>query len=239
MRKTLFKIITSILFFLVITLSYFEAQDKTEITTTTNEIIYHGDLQQKKIYLTFDDGYSLKNTTLILETLRKHNVPAAFFLEGEFLNLHYHIINQMVNDGHIVGCHTWSHSDITKMSDTALSNEILKFEARFQQITGKTLYKYFRPPMGFINQRNIRLLNKLGYTIFKWNVDYYDYNRNYDKGVDYAYRQIISKVRPGSIILMHTLLDSNAKALDSIITKLKSEGYIFSSIHELAKKNSY
>ena len=91
---------------------------------------------------------------------------------------------------------------------------------------------YFRPPMGFIDEKKERILSYRGYKIFLWDVNYVDYDRTRDYGTSNAYNSIVPYVQNGSIILMHTMLDSNAKALDKILTDLKKD-YVFKSISEL------
>ncbi len=198
---------------------------------SSKNIISCGNENSNKIYLTFDDGYSYQNTQTILDILKEKNVKVTFFLEGGFLDTNYTLVERMAKEGHIVGNHTWSHQNINYLTNNELKSEILRFENRYKEITNKNLTKVFRPPMGFINSQKTDFINKLGYKIFLWNVDYKDYNRYLDKGPDYAYNMIVNQVSNGSIILMHTLIDSNAKALPAIIDKLK-RNYTFSTLED-------
>ena len=202
------------------------------LTNTKPNKIYHGSREKNEIYLTFDDGYSYKNTCLILDTLKRHNVPAAFFLEGGFLDNHPSIVNRMIDDGHIVACHTWTHRDITSLSNDQFIRELNQYRKRYKEITNQEMPLYFRPPMGFIDEKKERILSYRGYKIFLWDVNYVDYDRTRDYGTSNAYNSIVPYVQNGSIILMHTMLDSNAKALDKILTDLKKD-YVFKSISEL------
>lgn len=194
--------------------------------------IDHGNRDSNHIYLTFDDGYSAKNTTKILDTLQEKNVPATFFVEGEFLTQNPILVNRIMKE-QTLGNHTMSHQDITKMSDQAFRNDILDFEKNVKEITGKEGTKYFRPPMGRINTSKSNILEQLGYTVFLWDVSYYDYVYYDDKGVDYALRQLMKQTQNGSIILMHTLTKSNADVLGEAIDKLREKGFVFSDLKEL------
>lgn len=192
-------------------------------------VIYNGDVNDNKIYLTFDDGYSQKNTISILDTLKKYNIGATFFIEGGFLKENPNVCKRIA-DEQILANHTMCHCDITKLSNQNFIDDINEFEQTALEITGQNIRKFFRPPMGFIDKEKAQILKQRGYLIFKWNVQIYDYVHYDDQGVDYVVKNITNQVKPGSIILMHTLTDSNAKALPIIIEKLQSQGYEFSSL---------
>ncbi len=212
------------LFLILMSILIFKADAKAKI-------IYQGDTTSNHIYLTFDDGYSAKNTELILDTLLEKKVPATFFIEGEFLTQNPILIRRIANEQTLAN-HTFSHKDITKMTNDAFRKDILAFEAEALRITGKPVTKYFRPPMGKINDAKIEILDELGYTIFNWDVSYYDYVYNDDRGTEYALNQLLKQTKNGSVILMHTLTKSNAKVLGTAIDKLKEKGFVFSDLKE-------
>lgn len=196
------------------------------------DLIYRGDSHKPYIYLTFDDGYTVRNTTKILDILLEENVPATFFVEGDFLKNNIALARRIHNE-QILANHTMSHKDITKMSEERLRKEILTFEEESKKITGHINTKYFRPPMGKINKKQYDILEELGYTVFMWNVQYYDYVHLDDYGSEYVLKQIMKQVENGSIILMHTLTNSNADSLKTIIHTLQDKGFIFSSLENL------
>lgn len=197
-----------------------------------NYLIYHGDESSNKIYLTFDDGYSLNNTLSILDTLKKYNVPATFFIEGDFLENNPIAVKRIANE-QILANHTMCHCDIRKLSDEELIDDLQRFESIAYNITGKEITKFFRPPMGYINKEKEELLYKLGYKIFMWNVKIYDYVYTDDLGVDYVIQNIVKQTKKGSIILMHTLTNSNAYALPVIIETLRGKGFEFAPLTDL------
>lgn len=197
-----------------------------------SKIIYQGDSNSNHIYLTFDDGYSAKNTEKILNTLQEKNVKATFFIEGEFLVQNPILVRRIANEQTLAN-HTFSHKDITKMSNADFRKDLEKFEEEAFRITGKPVTKYFRPPMGRINKSKLAVLEELGYSIFKWDVSYYDYVYYDDRGVDYALNNILKQTKNGSVILMHTLTKSNANVLGTAIDKLREKGFVFSDLSEL------
>ena len=110
---------------------------------------YLGDTTQKVIYLTFDSGYENGSTEKILDVLKKHNAPAAFFLVGNYVQKNADLVRRMVDEGHIVGNHTMHHFDMSKLSEkNAFTKELQDLEILFKETTGKELPKYYRPPQG-------------------------------------------------------------------------------------------
>lgn len=221
MKRIMFVVLSLFLFFV-------------KVYAQPSYLIYHGNEKLNKIYLTFDDGYSQRNTLLILDTLKKYDVPATFFIEGKFMTENPLATKRIVEE-QILANHTMCHCDITKLNNEQFIKEIKDFEEAALKITGKEITKFFRPPMGFINEEKEKILHDMGYLIFMWNVKIYDYVHDDDKGVDYAVNNIVKQVQNGSIILMHTLTDSNANALPIIIDKLKGMGYEFSSLMDFKK----
>ena len=200
--------------------------------SAAGEIIYQGDPNSNHIYLTFDDGHSYKNTRDILDILKEKDVPATFFIEGDFLVQNPILINRIIKE-QTLGNHTMCHKDITQLSNQQFRDDIVKYEKAVLEMTGQPVTKYFRPPMGRINKSKQAILNELGYTIFKWDVCYYDYVYYDDRGVDFALNNILKQTKNGSIILMHTLTKSNVKVLGTAIDKLREKGFVFSSLDEL------
>lgn len=195
-------------------------------------LTYQGD--KDYIYLTFDDGFSLKNTRSIFSFCEDNAIPATFFLHGEFLESCPIMVNEIDKSNYCqVGCHTYNHKDIRKLSYLELINDIEKFEKKYSEATNNTIPKLFRPPMGFISTREEKIINNLGYKVFLWNVSYYDYNYSDDKGVSYVLNNLKQQTKPGSIILMHTMLDSNIKALPLFKDYCIEKGYQFGSLSDL------
>ena len=93
---------------------------------------YLGDTSQKVIYLTFDAGYENGCTAQILDVLKQQEVPAAFFLVGNYLEKNGDLVRRMVQEGHIVGNHTMHHPDMSKISDpAAFQKELTALETLF------------------------------------------------------------------------------------------------------------
>ena len=137
---------------------------------------YLGDTSQKKIYLTFDAGYENGYTADILQTLKKHNVRAAFFLVGNYIQTSPDLVKQMVADGHIVGNHTMTHPDMGAIAEeSAFREELEGLEKLYQEVTGEQLPKFYRPPQGKFSVENLKMAQKMGYKTVFWSLAYADW----------------------------------------------------------------
>ena len=188
----------------------------------------------KKIYLTFDCGYENGYTRKILNTLKKTDTKACFFITGHYLNSSLDIVEEMINDGHIIGNHTYSHKSFQESTNEEILNDINKLEKAFKEKTGQEISKYIRPPKGEYTKNSQVLLKNNGYTSVFWSLAYVDWYKDKYYGNHYSYNNVINKIHNGAIILMHTVSKDNSEDLYDIILKLKNEGYIFSTLDELS-----
>lgn len=194
--------------------------------------VYLGE-DKKELYLTFDCGYENGYTGKILEALRKTNTKAIFFITGHYLNSATEFVKEMLADGHIIGNHTYSHKDFTKSSNQEILEDIQKLENAFLEKTGQRMSSYVRPPRGEFDERSLKLLKENGYTSVFWSLAYVDWNQHTFNGNQYSYRQVMKRIHNGAIILMHTVSKDNAVDLESILVKLKNDGYVFKNINNM------
>ena len=198
------------------------------------DAVYLGDTTQKVIYLTFDSGYENGSTEKILDVLKKHNVPAAFFLVGNYIQRNADLVRRMVDEGHIVGNHTMHHFDMSKLSDrTAFTKELEDLEKLFKETTGKELPKYYRPPQGIYSQENLQMAKELGYKTVFWSLAYLDWNNDAQPTRDEAFKKLLPRIHIGAVVLLHSTSATNAEILDELLTKWEDAGYRFASIDEL------
>ena len=193
-----------------------------------------GDTRQKVLYLTFDAGYENGCTEKILNVLKKHNVPAAFFLVGHYIKSNPDLVKRMAEEGHIVGNHTMHHYDMQKISDfDSFSKELQDLEVLYSEITGKDLPKYYRPPQGTYSKENLEMAKKLGYRTVFWSLAYVDWNTNSQPSKDTAFQKLLPRTHNGAVILLHSTSTTNAEILDELLTHWKSEGYTFQTLDHL------
>lgn len=195
---------------------------------------YLGNTREKVLYLTFDAGYENGCTAQILDILKKHEVPATFFLVGHYMETNADLVRRMVDEGHIVGNHTMHHYDMSKLTDkAAFQKELQDLETLFQQVTGKALPKYYRPPQGTYSEDNLKMAQELGYKTVFWSLAYVDWNQNKQPTRDYALGKLLPRTHNGAVILLHSTSTTNAQILDELLTKWKAQGYRFESIDKL------
>ena len=179
-----------------------------------------------RVALTFDDGPNAKYTPLLLEGLRKRNIHATFFLLGENILKNKELRLRMQKDGHLIGCHTWSHVQLDKISPSRASREILKTNSLIYHITG-TYPTCLRPPYGAWKKDLELPVTML--PVF-WDVDTLDWQSQNPESILDIVRQ---NVQDGSIILMHDSYDSSVRAALAITDELTEKGYDFVTADQL------
>ena len=193
-----------------------------------------GDTSQKVIYLTFDCGYENGYTEKILDALKKHNAPAAFFVVGNMIETAPDIIRRMAEEGHIVGNHTFRHPDMSAISDqAAFQKELDSLADLYQETTGKELPHFYRPPQGKYSQENLRQAQALGYKTVFWSLAYVDWYTDNQPTAEQAYAKLLPRIHHGAIVLLHSTSKTNADILDELLTKWEDMGYHFASLEEL------
>jgi peptidoglycan-N-acetylmuramic acid deacetylase len=198
--------------------------------------VYLGDTSKKVLYLTFDAGYENGCTEKILDALKKHNVKAAFFLVGNYLEQNADLVRRMVEEGHIVGNHTMHHPDMSKISDpAAFEKELSGLEDLYQQITGKEMPKYYRPPQGIYSEDNLRMAKEMGYKTVFWSLAYVDWNNDAQPTAEQAYSKLLPRTHNGAVVLLHSTSKTNAQILDDLLTKWEAMGYTFGTLDEIWK----
>ena len=195
---------------------------------------YMGSPKEKKIYLTFDAGYENGYTAKILDTLKKHDVPAAFFLVGNFLETSPDLVKRMCEEGHIVGNHTYSHPDMSKISEErAFREEIERFEQSYRLLTECELPRFYRPPQGKFSEENLKQAKDLGYKTVFWSLAYVDWYNDKQPTREAAMKTLTDRIHPGAIVLLHSTSETNAEILDDLLTCWKEMGYTFAPLSKL------
>ncbi|GGD01470.1 delta-lactam-biosynthetic de-N-acetylase [Thalassobacillus devorans] len=190
----------------------------------------------KEIYITFDNGYEEGYTGQILDILKEKRVPAAFFITGHYINSAPELVKRMNKEGHIIGNHSWHHPDFTSSSKSRIKEELDKVETAVAQLTDQKDMLYLRPPRGTFTAKSLELTRELGYINAFWSIAFVDWNTGQQKGWKYAYDSLMSQVHPGAVMLLHSVSEDNALALEKIIDDLRAQGYTFHSLDHLMMK---
>lgn len=196
---------------------------------------YIGDTDQKVIYLTFDAGYENGYTPAILDALKKHNVKVTFFLVGNYLETKPDLVKRMLEEGHTVANHTYSHPNMSRISSQAdFQNELQKLEKAFEEITGQPMKKYYRPPQGKYSVNNLKMAKELGYKTFFWSLAYADWYNDKQPTREHALDKLLGRIHPGAIVLLHSTSKTNSEILDELLTKWEEMGYTFGVLEDIA-----
>ena len=192
---------------------------------------YAQNTTEKVLYLTFDAGFENGNTPIILDALKKHNAPATFFVVGTYIESNPDLVMRMEKEGHIVGNHTYHHPDMTKLSSlSAFEKELKDVENAYNNVTGKEMTKFYRPPQGKYNENNLQMAKELGYHTFFWSLAYVDWQENNQPTKEEAFDKLLTRVHPGAIVLLHSTSKTNGEILDELLTKWEEMGYQFKSL---------
>ena len=197
---------------------------------------YYADVTGEKVlYLTFDAGFENGNTPAILDALKKHCAPAAFFVVGTYVTSNQELIQRMLAEGHTVGNHTYHHPDMSQIaSKEAFQKELQDVEKVYKETTGQDMVKFYRPPQGKYSESNLQMARELGYQTFFWSLAYVDWYENDQPTKEEAFDKLLGRIHPGAIVLLHSTSKTNAGILDELLTKWEEMGYTFRSLNQIA-----
>ncbi|MCI3924665.1 delta-lactam-biosynthetic de-N-acetylase [Paenibacillus sp. TRM 82003] len=197
------------------------------------DAIFIGDAEKKSLYLTFDNGYENGFTAQILDVLKAKKVPAIFFVTGQYLEEQPELLKRMAAEGHLIGNHSWSHPDMTAVSDERIKNELDRVKQGVAAVTGQKDMLFLRPPRGVFSERTLSVSQNMGYVNVFWSVAYVDWETKRQKGKAHAFEQVTKQLHPGAVILLHSVSKDNAEAMGDIIDYARKQGYEFRSLEEL------
>jgi peptidoglycan-N-acetylmuramic acid deacetylase len=198
---------------------------------------YYYDIHAKKndpvVYLTFDCGYENGYTEKILDTLKETGTKAIFFVTESYIKSAPKIVKRMKKEGHLVGNHTSTHTQLTSCSVARIKKEIRQCAKTMKELTGYSMDQYVRPPEGVYSERVLKVLQDMGYATFLWSLAYYDYDESKQPGKSYVIEKFKKHHFNGMIPLIHAVSKSNAEALPDVIAYLKKQGYRLGTVDEI------
>lgn len=239
LRRNIFKVSLFILCILPIVISVNQVQAGLHRKRNKVGVVYwHGDLGERKIALTFDDGPNEPYTSQILDILKACNIKATFFLIGKNVESYPEIVKRITKEGHSIGNHTYSHPDLALKLKFQIEEQIKRTKEAIFKAAGIKPH-LFRPPYGLDDPWVFTEAEKMGYVIIKWSVS--GGNGGKDIPFNKILERVLRSVENGSIILLHDgdRLIKGAdrsqivKALPLIIESLRKNGYQFVTIPEL------
>ncbi len=180
----------------------------------------------KTVMFTFDDGPHNPNTARVLEVLKKHEVKALFFVIGKNIKGNESILKQIVNEGHHIGNHSFSHDYWIDVWPTKKVKEDLEACQTLIE-TYQPYTKLFRPPYGVTNPNIASVVKTLHLQSIGWNIRSYDTSI---KDVQKIKQRVLSQLKPGAIILLHDRLEFMPELLEELIPAIKEQGYGFTNV---------
>ncbi len=199
-----------------------------------NNGICLGNSESKIIYLTFDEGYEAGYTSQILEILKENEVKATFFLTAHYINTQEELVQQMIDEGHIIGNHTVNHKSMPSLTEEEIKKEVMDLHQSVYEKFGYEM-KYIRPPKGEFSEKTLQVTNTLGYQTVLWSFAYEDWNEEEQPDEETAKEKILNNLHNGEIMLLHGNSETNTNILDSVIKEAKNMGYEFKSLDEFEK----
>jgi peptidoglycan-N-acetylglucosamine deacetylase len=191
-------------------------------------------VDQPYIAMTFDDGPSAENTPRLLEMLKQRNIKATFFLIGQNASSNPDLVRRILAEGHEIGNHSWTHPQLSKLSDDRVTAEITQTQDAIKDASGFTP-TLLRPPYGAITPRQREWIeNRFGLNIILWSVDPFDWKR---PGASVITQRILSQTRPGAIILSHDIHKQTVDAMPATLDALIAKGYKFATVSQLIAMN--
>ncbi|WP_169713520.1 polysaccharide deacetylase family protein [Paludifilum halophilum] len=214
-------------------------QEKEELKEIKNRsVIYNGSRKTKKIALTFDDGPDKQYTGQILDILKREKVSATFFVIGRMARKHPDMLKRIVQEGHVLANHSWSHRYFPKLPMNQVEREIEKTNRVVKKVTGKEM-TLIRPPYGAADGVRKKIHDK-GFMIVNWDVDTRDWRSG--RTAEAVVKSVKKHAAPGSIILLHSAggsRDHTVQALPEVIAYLKKQGYSLVTVDDLLDSPAY
>ncbi|MDP4014381.1 MAG: polysaccharide deacetylase family protein [Candidatus Nanopelagicales bacterium] len=190
--------------------------------------------KRRVVALTIDCGSGNGAARSMMRTLREKNAEATFFVTGAFARNYPGDVRRMAKAGHTVGNHSDTHPDFRNLSTQQQTKQIKRAGSRITALTGFTPRPWFRFPYGGFSQSSIKLANKHGYAAVGWTVDTLGWlGTSGGQSAQSVIRRVTAAARPGEIVLMHCGANPtdgsklDAKALPTIIDRLRAKGYEF------------
>ena len=196
---------------------------------------YTNGTPKKEVALTFDDAPDPRYTPQVLDILKKYNVRATFFVVGTHATYYPELMKRIINEGHIIGNHSYDHPQFSKISIQQFESQVNKTNEIIKKTIGYTP-RFIRPPYGSVTEDQLRWGAQKAYTFVNWDVDSLDWKGLSKEKVSC---NILDAVKPGSIILQHagggkkSTLNGSVQALPTIITTLRNKGYVLVTLDRL------
>lgn len=195
------------------------------------ELDSHYRYSDGKVHLTFDAGFENGLTAGFLDVLKAKNVKARFYLTGTYLRDHPTLVKRMLNEGHQVGNHSWSHPDTVDLMADSIAlvyNDLMRWENQYKAAIGQSPARwYYRPPSGIFSERTLGLVHWMGYTTELYQVALRDWDPENQLSPEVTLESLLNQTKQGSIVLLHVVSSSDLEVLGKYIDTIRAKGWSF------------
>lgn len=197
--------------------------------------IYCVQCEEKRVALSFDAAWGNEDTQALIDILGRYDVPATFFLVGNWADKYPESVKALSDAGHSVQNHSDTHPHMTELDANGIAAEANACSDKIEAITGirPTL---LRPPYGDYNDRVVNTIRSLGMEPIQWDVDSLDWK---ELSAPEITKRVLEGVQPGSIVLFHNAALHTPEALPGIIEALQAQGYTLCTVNELIYPQPY
>ena len=176
------------------------------------------------VYMTFDEGYEYGLTPQFLDVLKEKGVKGLFFVTRDFVKTEPELIQRMIDEGHTLGNHSWSHKKYSTLSPKEAAEDLMKLHDLVKEQFGYEM-TYFRFPSGNFNEQTLAAVQSMGYKSIFWSFAYKDWLTDSQPDPASSREKIVAAACPGNIYLLHAVSSTNAQILGEIIDGVEAAGY--------------
>ena len=196
--------------------------------------IRHGRLNEKITLMTYDEGVVAKNVEKLLDIYHKYRFRCTFFMTGFGLNQSKYLLQRIVDEGHLIGCHSWDHSKMTALKDADVKSQFDRWFSKLDELLPGYKTEYWRSPYGLVNQRIHNFAANYGLQHVGWNVESGGVT---DKSYDYVFKYFglycnQYQAIGGAIVLSHTHRYYDISQAEKIIQNWVNLGYNLVTVDE-------
>ncbi len=207
-----------------------------EVIASKRELpIYSVEKESKVVSLSFDAAWGNEDTQMLIDILGKYQIPATFFVVGEWVDKYPESVKALFDAGHEIMNHSSKHDHFTKLTPKQITDDLNVCNDKIEAVTGvrPTL---FRAPYGDYNDSVVRTVKEAGMLTIQWDVDSLDWK---DLSAPDIIKRVTARVNPGSIVLFHNAAKNTPAALPGLIEQLIQKGYTFLPISKLIYTENY
>lgn len=197
--------------------------------------IYCVEHQDKVASLTFDAAWGNEDTEQLIDILEQYGAKATFFVVGDWVRKYPESVKALHDAGHEVMSHSDKHKHMPQLTAGQIKEDLDRVGDEIEKVTGVRPY-LFRPPYGEYDNKLIVTLRDMGIQTIQWDVDSLDWK---DLSASDIQKRVLSRVKPGSIVLFHNAAKHTPEALPGIIESLQKDGYELITVSDILLEGEY